>query len=92
MFDTVDASKCKNCKNCVSCNINLKCVNQETPWKNLLIPEQIDSSIDKVKLNCFYTIPLCFSLWFLFIYSFLIIIFLFIVIIKNYQSICRKLV
>lgn len=35
-------------KNSISCNIHLKCTNQ-TPWKDLLIPVEIDTSIDKVK-------------------------------------------
>jgi len=49
IFDKTKIYKCNNCKNCISCEIHLKCLNQETPWKGLLIPEQIDSSIDKVK-------------------------------------------
>lgn len=44
---------CNNCKNCVSCNIHLTCIYQQMPWKGLLIPEQIDASIDKV-LNFVY--------------------------------------
>lgn len=60
MSNTVsDKDDISKCKNCVSCDINLKCVNQETPWKNLLIPEQIDSSIDKVNLMFFYIIAVC---------------------------------
>lgn len=47
-FDKTYKYKCNNCKNCISYDLHLKCLNQETPWKGLLIPEQIDSSIDKV--------------------------------------------
>lgn len=45
----ININKCNACENCISCNINLKCLNKQLPWKGLLIPEQIDSSIDKVK-------------------------------------------
>ncbi|XP_060844760.1 sorting nexin-14-like [Rhopalosiphum padi] len=47
-FDKTNKYKCNNCKNCISCDLHLKCLNKETPWKGLLIPEQIDSSIDKL--------------------------------------------
>lgn len=40
-------NSCNNCINCNSINVHLKCKDQ-TPWKKLLIPEEIDSAIDKV--------------------------------------------
>lgn len=43
--------KCNDYKNSSSCNISLKCVDQQMPWKELLIPLKIDSSIDKVNYN-----------------------------------------
>lgn len=43
--------RCNDYKNSTSCNISLKCVDQQMPWKELLIPQQIDSSIDKVNYN-----------------------------------------
>ncbi|XP_003240642.1 sorting nexin-14 [Acyrthosiphon pisum] len=48
IFDKTKIYKCNDCKNCISSEVHLKCLNQETPWKGLLIPEQIDSSIDKL--------------------------------------------
>lgn len=49
----INKNKCNNCENCISCNINLKCLNQQMPWKGLFIPKQIDSSINKVKYILF---------------------------------------
>lgn len=82
MFNKIKINSCDNCINCNSKNVHLKCKDQ-TPWKKLLIPEEIDSAIDNV--NIIIIIKFVGTCIFL-------IIILYSVVIKNNRSLHSKLV